>query len=219
MFKRRLRNTYAYNNKTLKERNQGYSPIYIKTDPDRAEFRIPSAVKNAPQLKRRFKLFAHLVTHIYSYATERDAYNERMEICLSRQKRDWGVNTLFRDFAYDLCFTHEFYNTDTYRRTKFLLHDIGNILQLSYQDRIEILKIVIINAYQFQAWLDDSCEVNLTSILKYIEDRHISINCLSKELRRCLPCFTPDEGRNGFNDDPDAAINDDYRLLTENQNI
>lgn len=220
MYKKRLRNSYTYNNKKLNQRNQGYSPITIKGSPERAEFRIPSGIKHKAQLLRRFKLFAHLVTHIHTYETNKKYYMERMETSHSRNKVKYGINKLYKDFAYDVCFNHNFYNSILYKRTQFLLSDIGYILEQSYQGRIEQLKTMLINAYQFQAWLDDSSDVNLTSIKQYIQLRNNdSSNPLTPAQRHWQPTFTPEECRNDFIDNPDAAIQDDHSLTTENVSL
>lgn len=220
MYKKRLRNSYTYNNKKLNERSQGYSPITIKQSPERAEFRIPSGIKHKAQLLRRFKLFAHLVTHIHTYVTNNDYYMERMETSHSRNKVKYGINKLYKDFAYDVCFNHNFYNSILYKRTQFLLSDIGYILEASYKGRIEQLKTMLINAYQFQAWLDDSSDVNLTSIKQYIQLRNNeNSNPLTPAQRHWQPTFTPEECRNDFIDNPDEAIQDDHSLTTENVSL
>lgn len=220
MYKKRLRNSYTYNNKKLNERSQGYSPITIKQGPERAEFRIPSGIKHKAQLLRRFKLFAHIVTHIHTYATNSEYYIERMETSHSRNKVKYGMNKLYKDFAYDVCFNHSFYNSMLYKRTQFLLSDIGYILEASYKGRVEHLKTMLINAYQFQAWLDDSSDVNLTSIKQYIQLRNNErSNPLTPEQRNWLPTFTPEECRNDFIENPDEAIQDDHSLTTENVSL
>lgn len=220
MFKKRLRNSYAYNNKKLNERSQSYSPVTIKQRPERAEFRLPSGIKNKAQLLRRFKLFAHLVTHIHTYDTNKDYYLERMDVSNSRNKVEYGKNKLYKDFAYDVCFNHKFYKSELYQRTLFLLSDIGYLLEASYKGRLEQLKTMLINTYQFQAWLDDSANVNLTSIVQYIQKRNSEAsNPLTPAQRHWQPTFTPEECRNDFINNPDEAIQDNHYNTTENVSL
>lgn len=172
MYKKRLRNTYSSYNKKLNANNrERYGAIVMKRDPDRVEFRLPSRINNKRQLLRRFKLFQHLFSHIYNYVENRDKYMDTMNTINSRLDVEFGDNTLYRNFKYDTCFKSAFYKSILYKKIRFLLWDIKDFLEPAYKNRIDDLKIMVINSYQFQAWLDDDPTANLTSILQYLRNQ------------------------------------------------
>jgi hypothetical protein len=169
MYKKRLRNTYSSYNKKLRAGNhERYGAVVMKDNPRRVEFRLPSRINNKQQLLRRFKLFQHLFSHIYNYVENKEQYINTMDTVNSRLDVEFGTQTLYRNFKYDLCFRSEFYDSHVYKKIRFLLWDIKDFLEPAYKNRIDDLKIMVINSYQFQAWLDDDPTVNLTSILQYL---------------------------------------------------
>lgn len=171
MYKKRLRNTYSSYNKKLHAGNhERYGAIVMKRNPDRVEFRLPSRINNKQQLLRRFKLFQHLFSHIYNYVENRDKYIDTMTTINSRLDVEFGDHTLYRNFRYDTCFKSAFYKSILYKKIRFLLWDIKDFLEPAYKNRIDDLKIMVINSYQFQAWLDDDPTANLTSILQYLRN-------------------------------------------------
>ena len=172
MYKKRLRNTYSsYNKKLSADNSERYGAIVMKRNPERVEFRLPSRINNKQQLLRRFKLFQHLFSHIYNYKENTEEYMETMNIVNSRLDVEFGKRTLYREFKYDKCFRTEFYSSSLYKKVRFLLWDIKDFLEPAYKNRMVDLKIMLINSYQFQAWLDDDPTVNLTSILQYLRQR------------------------------------------------
>lgn len=172
MYKKRLRNTYSSYNKKLRASNhERYGAIVMKSNPERVEFRLPSRINNKQQLLRRFKLFQHLFTHIYTYVENKEQYLNTMNLVNSRLDLKFGDRTLYRNFRYDNCFRSSFYKSLLYKKIRFLLWDIKDFLEPAYKNRINDLKIMVINSYQFQAWLDDDPTTNLTSILQYLRNQ------------------------------------------------
>jgi hypothetical protein len=96
---------------------------------------------------------------------------DTMDLINSRLDVKFGDRTLYRNFKYDNCFKSSFYKSLLYKKIRFLLWDIKDFLEPAYKNRINDLKIMVINSYQFQAWLDDDPTTNLTSILQYLRNQ------------------------------------------------
>jgi hypothetical protein len=174
LFKKRLMNDYSRYNKKLRknaDRNR-YCCIVEKNNPSRLEFRIPSRIKNKKQLLRRFKLFQVLLAHIYSYHMHKDKYISTMHTINSRLDLQFGRGTLYRNLRADDFINSSFLKSETYKLMRFIVHDLTQYLEVSYKDRSVALASTVIDAYKFQAWLDDNDGVNLTDLefLRFISD-------------------------------------------------
>lgn len=172
MFKKRLNNHYSCNNKKLNkdEETRKYSVIRLKTNPQRLEFRFPSAISSTAQLVRRFNMFGKIMSHIYSRCMEPEKYT--MDCLTANAYLDvkYSKKSLYKNFRQDSIFQKEFFDTSTYKRTRWLLHDLQEELDNAYvgQARIQRLANVIQDAYTFQSWLDEIGLVNTDNINDYI---------------------------------------------------
>ncbi len=159
MFKRRLNNEYSINNKELKEENSSssYSAIRLKRNPNRLEFRIPSAIKNTNQLIRRFRLMQKLMSHVYARSMHCEKYALMEEDANTYLDIKYGKRTLYKNFQKDSMYKKEFFDTDIYKRTRWLLHDLSRELEEAYagEDRQNRFGHMILDTYAFQAWLQE----------------------------------------------------------------
>ena len=162
MFKRRLNNTYSCNNKKLNQDDAGrsYSVIRLKSNPTRLEFRLASAIKNTDQLIRRFKAFNKIMSHVYMRCMEPEQYALECQSMNTFLDIKYSKRSLYKNFRQDVLFQKEFFDTPTYKRTRWLLHDMEEELEGAYNgsNRKQRLAEVISDAYVFQSWLD---EINL----------------------------------------------------------
>lgn len=186
LFKKRLLNDYCRYNKKIKadsHRSGRYCCVLDKGT--RLEFRLPSKIKTEGQLLRRFKLFQIYCAHIYSYHQHKYDYNSAMHTINSRLDLQYGTRTLYRNLRHDDFFNTSFFGTDTYKRTRFLIHDLCKYLDVSYRNRPKALANTIIDAYLFQAWLDENDNACLLEddFVAYLRDPHSNTNPLTLSQR------------------------------------
>ena len=172
MYKRRLNNQYSCNNKKLNydDRERSYSVIRLKTNPQRLEFRLASAIKNTDQLIRRFITFSKIMSHIYSRCMEPEKYTMDCESVNAFLDIKYSKRSLYKNFRQDKLFTQSFFNTPTYKRTRWLLHDLEPELDNAYvgYSRANRLAEVISDTYAFQSWLDEINLANTENIRDYV---------------------------------------------------
>jgi len=184
LFKKRLLNDYCRYNKKLDKPNQSGRYCCVVSKSGRLEFRLPSRIKNGGQLLRRFKLFQVYIAHIYSYHVHKYEYQSTMHTINSRLDLQYGERTLYRNLRHDDFFNTSFFKSDTYKRIRFLIHDMCKYLDVSYRNRPASLANTVIDAYLFQAWLDDNGNACLLEdeFTQYLRD-HSSTNPLTIDQR------------------------------------